>query len=118
MRVNVQLDRSGARLAPVGRALRQAAGRPLRHAGRDRVAARQPANAELIAAEARRAEQTPNPDSMDFYFQGQALLNRGFAPEMLAKARGFFERALEFDPGNLDALVGLAGVGVWSASAT
>jgi tetratricopeptide (TPR) repeat protein len=69
-------------------------------------------NAELIAAEARRAEQAPNPDSMDFYFQGQALLNRGFAPEMLAKARGFFERALELDPGNIDALVGLAGVEV------
>jgi TolB-like protein/class 3 adenylate cyclase len=69
-------------------------------------------NAELVAAEARRAEQAPNPDSMDFYFQGQALLNRGFAPEMLAKARGFFERALELDPGNIDALVGVAGVDV------
>ena len=69
-------------------------------------------NAELIAAEARRAEQAPNPDSMDFYFQGQALLNRGFAPEMLAKARGFFERALELDAGNIDALVGVAGVDV------
>jgi adenylate cyclase len=36
-------DGSGDRQAAVGRALRQAAGRPLRHAGRDRVAARQPA---------------------------------------------------------------------------
>ena len=26
--------------------------------------------AELIAAEARRAEKAPNPDSMDLYFQG------------------------------------------------
>ena len=25
---------------------------------------------QLIAAEARRAEQAPHPDSMDFYFQG------------------------------------------------
>jgi hypothetical protein len=75
-------------------------------------------NAELIAAEARRAEQAPNPDSMDFYFQGQALLNRGFAPEMLAKARGFFERALELDAGNIDGLVGVAAWTYWSASAT
>jgi hypothetical protein len=55
---------------------------------------------------------------MDFYFQGQALLNRGFAPEMLAKARGFFERALELDAGNIDALVGVAAWTYWSASAT
>ena len=27
-------------------------------------------NAQLVAAEARRAEQAPNPDSMDLYFQG------------------------------------------------
>ena len=31
-------------------------------------------NAELIAAEARRAEQAPNPDPMDLYFQGMALV--------------------------------------------
>jgi cytochrome c-type biogenesis protein CcmH/NrfG len=64
--------------------------------------------AELIEAEARRAEKAPNPDSMDFYFQGRALLYRGFAPEMLAKARDFFESALKLDPGNIDALVGVA----------
>ena len=33
--------------------------------------------AELIDAEARRAERAPNPDSMDLYFQGQALFYRG-----------------------------------------
>ena len=68
--------------------------------------------AELMDAEARRAEQTPNPNSMDFYFQGRALINRGFAPEILAKAREFCERALELDPSNIDALVGVAGVDV------
>jgi TolB-like protein len=66
--------------------------------------------AELIAAEARRAEQAPNPDSMDFCFQGRATLNRGNSPEILAKAREFFERALELDRGNIDALVGLGTV--------
>ena len=34
-------------------------------------------NAQFIAAEARRAEQAPNPDSMDLYFQGLARLNTG-----------------------------------------
>jgi TolB-like protein/class 3 adenylate cyclase len=64
--------------------------------------------AELIDAEARRAEQTPNPDSLDLYFQGQAMLNRGLSPDILSKARGFFERALALDFNNLDALVGIA----------
>ena len=64
--------------------------------------------AELIAVEARRAEQTPNPDSMDLYFQGQATFNRGLNSNLLMKARGFFERALAADPSNVDALVGAA----------
>jgi len=59
--------------------------------------------AELIGAEARRAEKTPNPDSVDLYFQGQAMLNRGFSADLLTAARGFFERALELDPDNVDA---------------
>ena len=36
--------------------------------------------AELITNEARRAEQTPNPDSMDLYFQGMAWFNKGRKP--------------------------------------
>ena len=61
--------------------------------------------AELIATEARRAQQAPNPNSMDLYFQGLAWLNRGVNPENMARARGFFERALALDPNNLDALL-------------
>ena len=64
--------------------------------------------AELTEAEARRAEQTPSPDSMDLYFQGRALQNRSLAPSALANARDFFVRALELDPGNIEALVGIA----------
>jgi TolB-like protein/class 3 adenylate cyclase len=65
-------------------------------------------NAELVAAEARRAEQAPNPDSMDLYFQGLAWLNKGATPDIVAQARSFFDRALTADPDNVDALVGSA----------
>jgi hypothetical protein len=61
--------------------------------------------AELIDAEARRAEHAPNRDAMDLVFQGCAMLNRGLTPDRLAKARGFYERALDLDRGNVDALV-------------
>jgi TolB-like protein/class 3 adenylate cyclase len=67
-------------------------------------------NAQLVAAEARRAERTPSPDSTDLYFQGMAWFNKGLRPDTLARARGFFERALALDPGNLDAELGTAQV--------
>ena len=56
---------------------------------------------QLIAAEARRAEKAPHPDSMDLYFQGRACLNKGLATEYLTQASGFFERALARDAGNI-----------------
>jgi TolB-like protein/class 3 adenylate cyclase/Flp pilus assembly protein TadD len=66
--------------------------------------------AELTGAEAHRAERTQTPDSMDHYFQGSAWLNRGINPENMKQARGFFQRASELDPGNLDALLGIGQV--------
>src|ERR1700730_4265005 len=69
-------------------------------------------DAQLMAAEARRAERSPYPDAMDLCFQGQAWMNRGISPEVTAQARGFFERALALDPGNIEALVGVAIVDV------
>jgi TolB-like protein/class 3 adenylate cyclase len=63
-------------------------------------------SAQLVAAEARRAEQAPDPDSMDLYFQGMACINRGETPEYAAQAKEFFARALALDPGNVEALVG------------
>jgi TolB-like protein/class 3 adenylate cyclase len=65
-------------------------------------------NAQLVAAEARRAERAPNPDSMDFYFQGLAWLNKGRTPDHVVQARSFFDRALTADPDNIDALIGSA----------
>ena len=65
-------------------------------------------NAQLAAAEARRAEQAPTPNSMDFYFQGLAWLNKGVTPDYIARARSFFDLALAADPDNVEALIGLA----------
>ena len=62
---------------------------------------------ELIAAEARRAEQEADPDSMDLYFQGVEWFNKG-GIDNIERARGYFERAVALDPTNIDALVGAA----------
>ena len=69
-------------------------------------------DAQLVAAEAQRAETAPTPDSVDFYFQGLAWFNRGITPDNVARARGFFDRALSIDPDYVDALVGSAGADV------
>jgi hypothetical protein len=49
-------------------------------------------NGQLAAAEARRTEKAPTPDSMDLYFQGMAWLNKGPTPDNVAQARSFFDR--------------------------
>ncbi len=65
-------------------------------------------DAQLIAAEARRAERSLHPNSMDLFFQGKACWNKGFAPEYMTQARDFFERSLALDPNNIDAMVFVA----------
>jgi TolB-like protein/class 3 adenylate cyclase len=65
-------------------------------------------NAQLVEAEAQRAEHSPHPDAMDLYFLGRASLNKGQTLENLTQAHGFFERALALDPGNVEALVATA----------
>jgi TolB-like protein/Tfp pilus assembly protein PilF len=72
--------------------------------------------AELITTEARRAERTPNPDSMDLYFRGMAWFNKGRNPADIERARDFFERALSLDPDNLDAAVGTAAADLQAAT--
>jgi TolB-like protein/class 3 adenylate cyclase len=67
---------------------------------------------ELARVEAARAGRSANPDSMDHYFLGLAHLNKGATTEFLGKARSHFDRALDLDPENVDALVGRAQVDV------
>jgi tetratricopeptide (TPR) repeat protein len=52
---------------------------------------------------------------MYLYFQGMASFNKGATPEYMALARGFFERAVALDSGNIEALVGTAHVDSISA---
>lgn len=65
-------------------------------------------DAQLIVAEARRAERSRHPDAMDLYFQGMASLFKGLTAEHLTSARGCFERALAIDSRSVEALVGVA----------
>jgi tetratricopeptide (TPR) repeat protein len=74
-------------------------------------------DAELIAAEARRAERSANPDALDLVFQGRAWLNKGLTPDFMTRARSFFEQATTLDPGNIEAMVGSATVDIWTGAA-
>jgi TolB-like protein/class 3 adenylate cyclase len=65
-------------------------------------------DAQLIAAEARRAERSAHPDATDLYFRGIARLHNGMTSDHMTEARGFFERALALDPKSIEALVGTA----------
>jgi TolB-like protein len=65
-------------------------------------------DAVLIAAEARRAERAPDPNSKDLFFQGLAWFNKGLAPDNVRQAQAYFERALAIDADNVDALAWMA----------
>ena len=71
---------------------------------------------QLVEAEARRAARSPHPDSMDLYFQGTACVHKGWSSQNLARARGFFERALALDRNNVEALAGEAWLDILIAS--
>jgi tetratricopeptide (TPR) repeat protein len=66
----------------------------------------------IVSAEARRAEGTRNPSSLDLYFQGRTWLNKGWLVQSQTCAAGFFQRALDIDPHNVEALIGSAVVHV------
>ncbi len=64
-------------------------------------------SAELVRAEARRAETSANPDAIDLWLRGYDWINRGVNPKSLTKARECFERARGFEPSNVNAMLGL-----------
>jgi TolB-like protein/class 3 adenylate cyclase/Tfp pilus assembly protein PilF len=63
---------------------------------------------QLVEAEARRAERSPDPDSMDLYFRGMSCIHKGLTAEHLVEADGFLQCAVALDPNNVEALVGKA----------
>jgi hypothetical protein len=65
---------------------------------------------ELIAAEARRALEAPNPDSVDLYFQGLASFNQGITLDIWRRRAGFLSAAWRSIRTNLDALLGVGRV--------
>ena len=71
---------------------------------------------ELAAAEARRAERAANPNSMDHYFLGLAQSNKGVTAEIFDKARSHFDRAIELDQNNVEALIGRTWIDLFSAT--
>jgi adenylate cyclase len=67
---------------------------------------------ELVRVEAEAATRSKNPDSIDLHMRGRgAMIQWARQPpsrDELVTVRALFERALEIDPKNLDALVGSA----------
>jgi TolB-like protein/class 3 adenylate cyclase/cytochrome c-type biogenesis protein CcmH/NrfG len=65
---------------------------------------------ELVDIEAKRSERDRprNASSVDYVMRGQAIANRPASPETMIAARALFQRAIDYDPQNADALAGLA----------
>ena len=70
-----------------------------------------------LAAEARRAERSPHPDVMDLVFQGSSWFYKGLTPDCMARAHGFYEKALALDAENVEAMIGLARVDATTGAA-
>src|SRR5438067_1646364 len=64
---------------------------------------------ELVDIEAKRSEREhpSNPTAVDLVMRGQAIANRPASPQTMITARSLFQRALEHDADNVDALAGL-----------
>ncbi|HMD63803.1 MAG TPA: adenylate/guanylate cyclase domain-containing protein [Stellaceae bacterium] len=65
---------------------------------------------QLVRAESRRidSERAVDPDARDLVMRGRALLLQPQSAEVFQEAQRAFERALEIDPGSVDARVGVA----------
>lgn len=65
-------------------------------------------DAELVLAEAKRAERIPYPNALELCFQGIAWIYKGPSYSNYETAHGFFQRALNIDPNCVEALLGKA----------
>ena len=67
-------------------------------------------NLTLTQSESDRSwrDHPSNPDSLDLILRANALLNGPISPEINANARRLYEQAVELDPKNAHAFVGLA----------
>jgi TolB-like protein/Flp pilus assembly protein TadD len=68
---------------------------------------------QLVEAEARHAERSPDPDSVDLYFRAKSLINRGPSAEYLKPAEALLRQALQLDPNNVDALAAMGWVDLY-----
>jgi TolB-like protein/Flp pilus assembly protein TadD len=69
-------------------------------------------DAELVRAEAKRAERVLNPNAIELCFQGTAWIYKGPTREHMTMAQQYFAKALAADPSSVEALLGLARVEV------
>ncbi len=64
---------------------------------------------ELVRAEAQRSTHSTNPDAIDLTMRGWAALwQQQVTKQSNTAARDYFEHAIEIDPQNADAMIGLA----------
>ncbi len=65
-------------------------------------------NVKLIEAEGLRSATMPNPTSYDFVLQARAAMNKGYSEANFQEAVALYERGIQVDPNNVEALAGLA----------
>jgi adenylate cyclase len=67
-------------------------------------------NVQLIRAEGRRAEKSPQPDALDLRLRAASLFFGSIAPEHTLAARQLLQRSVALDPGSAEAWARLAEV--------
>jgi class 3 adenylate cyclase/TolB-like protein/Tfp pilus assembly protein PilF len=67
-------------------------------------------NVQVIRAEGRRAEKSPQPDALDLRLRAASLFFGSIAPEHTLKARQLLQRSLSLDPSSAEAWARLAEV--------
>ena len=102
--------------SPLTQEVRQASGRSLRNAGRNRGAPGKGAGHRTCRRRGAARGTGPDPRLDGPLFSGHGVIQQGLTPEYLSQARDFFERSLALDPGNISAQVGAAAVHVMAAN--